>query len=187
MKEMKTPVGFLVVLATESKSESFKTRTNEQYVGVNNVPPWPTDYPEEEDAMWDYVFNDDFKDETNLISSWDKAVELHKRLSQGSRKFEIIFCCQGPDSDDMRRLGSKKIEHLGYDVAGIVDGDYYSIVNDFSNNNWANAFRAKLNEFGLFDYRHDAEQYAESYKAHGEPDADVDFDIVYVVRILTEK
>ena len=97
MKERDTPVGFLVVLATESKGESPETQPNERYVGVGRVPPWPTDYPEEEDAMWDYVFNDDFKDETNLIPSLDKAMELHMRLSQRKRKFEIIFCCHWPD------------------------------------------------------------------------------------------
>lgn len=187
MKERDTPVGFLVVLATESKGESPENQPNERYVGVGRVPSWPTDYPEEEDAMWDYVFNDDFKDETNLIPSLDKAMELHMRLSQRKRKFEIIFCCHGPDSNDMRRLGSKKIEHLGYDVTGIVDGDYYSIVDDFSRNDWAVTFRARLNKFGLLGDRRDAEQYFEGYRSHGEPDADVDFDIVYVVRILTEK
>jgi len=188
MKEMNTPVGFLVVLAKEIKGESPETQPNNRYrySGVGRVPALPTDYQEEEDAMWDYVCNPDVKDETNLIPSLDKAEELHKRLSQGRRKFEIVFCCQGPDSGDLRRIESRKIEPLGYDVV-TISACYWSLVEVFCRSDWATTLKARLNEFGLFNNRRDAEQYLEGYRSHGEPDSDADFDVVYVVRILTEK
>jgi hypothetical protein len=173
MTEVLTPVGFLVVEVR---------RLGDRYEGLGRVPPWPPDLPQEEDAMRDYVFSPDVKEEeTNLIPSLDKAQKLHARLSQSGRSFEIIFCCHGPDSPDLTRLGGAAWQNLGYDIAG---GAYWSIVDDFCRSEWARPFQQKLNEHGLFETRSDAQEYLKQYIAHGEEDPDSTWDLIYIVRVL---
>jgi hypothetical protein len=182
MKEARTRIGFLVV-ETRHPGDSFADSDNPRYEGVWRIPAWPPDLAQEEDAMWDYVFSPDVKDhETNMIPSLDKARAMHARLSQGGRAFEIIFCCRGPDSEDLDLLGSAPWEYLGYDIAAI-GGDYYSIVADLWRADWAAPFRQKLNEHGLFA-ESDADDYLQQYVAHGEPGADSNWSLVCVIRVL---
>ncbi len=180
-----TPVGFLLVEPRRPGDEFDGHPVNPRYEGVWRGPGWPFDQPREEDPpLWDYVFSPDVKDgETNLIPSLDKALDLCQRLSQGGRAFEVIFCCAGPDSKDMDKLGGAKWEHLGYDIALITGSDYWSIVDDFCTSDWAVPFRSKLNEHGLFDTRLWAEAYFKEYALHGEEYDDGDWDLVYVVRV----
>lgn len=149
--------GFLVVLKPKLSPSSGKL-----YAGVYRVPYYPTEIPGEEAAMDEYVFGD-FKDlDTNLIPSLQAAIRLCRELSLGGRQFEIIYC-----RDPMLPLPScliknASIDHLGYDVAGI-DGDYWSIVYDFSKNNWSLSHKSKLNKNGLFYNKHDAQMYLDAY------------------------
>ena len=184
MKDTQIPIGFLVV-ESRQPGDHFTDLANPRYEGVWRVPSWPPDLAQEQDAMSYYVFSPDVKDEcTNVILSLERVQDVHRRLSQGGRAFEIIFCCPGADSEDLSRLGPLRWEHLGYDVAVIADGDYWSIVADFCRSDWAVPFQSKLTDHGLFDNKCDAEGYLGQYIAHNEADADSQWDIVYLVRIL---
>jgi hypothetical protein len=185
MKEMQTSVGFLVV-ESRQPSDRFAIRAaNPRYEGVWRLPSWPLSQPREKDPLlWDYLLGPDvIDDETNLIPSLDKALDACCRLSQGGRAFEVIFCCAGPNSKDMDRLRGGKLEHLGYDIALIAHGDFWSIVADFCTHDWAVPFKSKLNEHGLFDTRLWAQAYLKQYALHGEAHSDIEWDIVYVVRV----
>jgi hypothetical protein len=187
MGEAQTPVGFLLVEPRRPGDKFAAHPVNPRYEGVWRGPGWPFDQPREKDpALWDYLLTSDvIDDETNLISSLDKALDACRRLSQGGRAFVVIFCCAGPDSKDMAKLGGAKWEHLGYDIAFITGSDYWSIVADFCMHDWAVPFRSKLNEHGLFDTRSGAQAYLKEYALHGEEYGDIDWDLVYVVRVLS--
>jgi hypothetical protein len=182
---MQTPVGFLVVESRRPGDEFSQNPDNPRYEGVSRAPGWPFDQPRGKDpVLWDYLLTSDvIDDKTNLIPSLDKALDVCRRLSQGGRAFEVIFCCAGPDSKDMSQLGGAKWEHLGYDIALITGSDYWSIVADFCTHDWAVPFKSKLNEHGLFDTRLWAEAYFKEYALHGEEYGDNEWDLVYVVRV----
>jgi len=125
--------------------------------------------------MEEYVFGL-FKDETtNLIPTYDKAMQLLRMFAASPRQFEIIAC----DTDDCGHGLTNLITRLGYDVAGI-GGDCWSIVDDFSESRWARTFGQKLNGYQLFESKQDAVSYLTEYKKHKEADFDNDFVVVEV-------
>jgi len=174
---MKGLRGFLVVRAPD---------TGMRYRGVDRVPPYPTDDESERAALEEYVLGDHKDDTTNLIPSIDDAVRLQRSLSSRAGKYEVLFCCENPDIVRTMEWGGVDIEQLGYDVAAIR-ADYWSIVSDLSKNEWASKFRSRLNEFGLFAGRADAEAYLREYRERREPDSDSPFDVVYVFRVDDQK
>lgn len=181
-----SPVGFLVVRSVEfsrpDEAESLRSR----YHGVDRVPPYPSDDEGEQDALDQYVFGNYKDGATNLIPSYAAALRLQRLFLSSKHRYEILFCCKGPEAVKNLEQGNVDIEHLGYDVAA-VRGDYWSIVDDFSRNEWASEFRRKLNPFGLFPQRTDAEEYLREYRDRREPDSDSPFDVLYVVRVLVQR
>jgi len=182
---MSVPTGFLVVRSVEAAGGREVKSPRSRYHGVDRVPPWPTDDEGEQDAVDQYVFGQYKDDATNLIASFAAAVRLQRLFSSSRYNYEILFCCAEPE--DVRTITERvvEIEHLGYDVAGI-GGDYSSIVADFSPSNWASHFRKRLNAFGLFSRRGDAEAYLRQYRDQREPDSEFPLDIVYVVRLRVD-
>lgn len=183
---MSVPTGFLVVRSVEPACGREDGSLRSRYHGVDRVPPWPTDDESEQDAVEQYVFGDYKDDSTNLIPSLEAAARLQRSLSTSKYNYEILFCCE--DSQNVRTITERgvDIEHLGYDVAGLC-GDYWSIVADFSQSDWATRFREGLNEFGLFSRRTDAEAYLREYCDQLEPDSDSPFDVIYVVRLRSRR
>jgi hypothetical protein len=147
------------------------------------MPTYPSKIRGEERGMDEYVFGRVKDKDTNLIPSLETAVGLCKMLGRGGRRFEIIYCSDTEQQPILRcELEIGSTEFLGYDVAGI-SGDCWSIVDDFSSNDWARPYRQRLNPSGLFLERADAESYLRDYRAHGEPDADSAFDVIEVIRV----
>ena len=172
--------GFLVVLAA---TKDINTR-NPKYVGVDRIPEYPSKFSEEEAALDDYVFGDYKNIDTNLIPDYSKAYELWQRLAISRRQYEILMCCSGP-SDPLAisiPAAAASVVPLGYDVAAI-QSDCWSIVDDFASGSWAERYRTLLNEYGLFDARENAERYLKEYQAHGEPDNDAGFAILFVLSV----
>ena len=154
-----------------------------RYERVDRVPPYYLDDSSPNAAAMDFYVMGDCKDpETNLIPSFRAARALAAQLSEGGAQHEVLLCCDGPESPVLTALRPESVEHLGYDVAGL-SGDYWSIVADFPSSAWAYAYRARLNEQGLFGSKPDAENYLRRYVAEREPDSDASFDVVYVTRV----
>lgn len=174
--------GFLIVRSVDASLAEDNRSSRSRYSGVDRVPPYPSDDDCEKDAIEDYVFGDYKNQTTNLISSLDRALQLYRSLSGSKYKYEILFCSEGPDAVNRMEEEHLKIEHLGFDVASLRT-DYWSIVADFSRNEWALHFLNALNEFGLFRGRSDAEAYLREYRKHDEPDSNSLFIVVYVCRI----
>ena len=172
--------GFLVVVVPDPKTES----RSHKYEGVNRVPGYPGDSAEETNVLDFYVFGPCKDPDTNLIPSLEVARNLQIRLSRTSRKYEILLCCEGPNSEWFAKISPDYVEHLGFDVAAI-QADYWSIVDDFSASLWAVRFRKKLNEHGLFGEEREAEQYLREYKHRNEPDSDSPLEVVYAARLRT--
>lgn len=170
--------GFLVVLATKTESN----RGPATYEGVDRMPGYPGDRPDQTAALDFYVFGECKDPRTNLIPHIEVARDLLAQLSRGGRRYEIILCCEGPDSEALTRLPAACAERLGFDVAAIRS-DYWSIVDDFSKSSWAEPFRSGLNEHGLFRSGKDAERYLREYKRRNEADSDSPLEVVYVVRL----
>ena len=170
--------GFLVVRATDLLFPTGPAN----YQGIDRVPPYYLDRSQNAAAMDFYVLGDCKDRETNLIPSFDAARKLATRLSQGGARYEVICCCEGPKSPALAAVPEDTVEHLGYDVAG-VRGDYWSIVGDFPSSPWADGFRSRLNEHGLFSLRADADEYLRQYTERREPDSNAAFDVVYVARV----
>lgn len=177
--------GFLVVLSRSQYTEVPVSTTNPRYSGIDRVPPYPSEYDEENSVLESYVFGE-YKDEkSNLIPTFMRALELHHALSRVSkRSFEIILVCSGPDSELIASHIEVVDQQLGFDIAS-VQSDYWSIVDDFSKSKWAFRYKSTLNEFGLFSERGDAEEYLNEYRSRQEPDKDSPFEIFYVVQIKT--
>lgn len=174
--------GFLVVLVTERDGDDGSAT----YQGVDRVPAYPSNNAEETKALDFYVFGDCKDPRTNLIPSLDKATDLLGRLSRSDRKYEVVVCCEGPNSEALITIRPDCVEHLGYDVAAI-QSDYWSIVDDFSKRSWAERFRVDLNEHSLFREERLAEQYLREYKHRNEPDSDSPLEVIYMARLLTKK
>lgn len=186
--DQKTPNGFLVVLEIKEYLDWTGLPPNPLYKGVDRLPaaPIPGDPPlfaEEAEALDAYVFGD-FKDfDTNLIPTYQKAVELLQMFERSPRQYEIIYCCG--DEKDLEELSQQefRIEALGYDVASVT-GDCWSIVDDMPDSPWAEPFRTRLNAHGLFPNKEDAEQYLQEYQDRREPDWDAELRVVFVARVL---
>ena len=184
---MKSPAtGFLVVLKTPECRGERGSRLNPQYSGVNRVPLYPPPNAEEASALDEYVFGDIKSNETNLIPYFGTALTLLKKLSSSPRAFEVIYCGTGPEDPILDELAVEKVVALGYDVAGVT-GDGWSIVGDFASGEWAVAFANRLNSYGLFRDRADAQAYLKGYEDHNEPDSDIPFDVVYVARMIADR
>jgi hypothetical protein len=169
--------GFLVVLQDNGRGVGQSVRT---YQGVDRVPPYPSPFPEEEEAMDEFVFSDAKDPQSNLIPRFERALEIYRGLSIGRRRYEVILCCQGPDSPLAK--GRYRVDPFGYDVAAI-QADYWSIVDDFCASDWAREFQARLNEHGLFTNRQDAEVYLAEYQQRREVDDDSPFQVTFVCRV----
>lgn len=179
---MSVPTGFLVVRSADPDRPRDNAGIPSRYSGVDRVPPYPTDDPDEQEPIEQYVFGE-YKDKaTNLIPSFDSTVRLLRSLSSRKHKYEILFCSENGDVVPNIEQVGLKVERLGYDVAA-VRSDYWSIVGDFSRSEWASRFRNCLNESGLFRQRADAEAYLTEYRDRGEPDGDSPFDVVFVARV----
>ncbi len=94
----------------------------------------------------------------------------------------MILCCSGPESEALRDLSAGAVAPLGFDVA-VLQGDYWSIVGDFSRSAWARRFRERLNPYGLFANANDAGRYLYEYKHRNEPDSDMALEVVYLARV----
>jgi hypothetical protein len=181
------PSGFLIVLEKSGESHLL----NPRYVGVDRLPPYYlgdellTQYPEEAQAVDDYVFGN-YKDDYTVIADYSKALELYRRFSVAQRKYELLFCGSGPDDPLLLSLRDLTTNvPLGYDISGI-GGDSWSIVGDFSSSDWAGPYLAQLNDNGLFNSRDDALQYLKEYCEQKEPDSEDTFKVVFVVQIIPE-
>lgn len=173
--------GYLVVLRVpEYQSDN---RANPKYSGVNRVPAYPSNYPQEEAALEEYFFGNTKSIESNLIPEFLVAVQLMNKLVGSPREFEVLLCCTGPESELYLSFRPDQIIGLGYDVAAI-SGDGWSIVSDFAMGDWSEPFLHRLNEFGLFNSRDEALNYLRMYRNRSEPDADMPFEIVYVARVI---
>ncbi|GIW91995.1 MAG: hypothetical protein KatS3mg110_0036 [Pirellulaceae bacterium] len=184
--------GYLVVLPySENRllTADGLTWDVDTYQGAGRVPAYHVEsqgspYPEEREAIDAYVFGD-FKDyETNLIPTYEKAVELLQMFSRSPRRYEIIFCCSDETDAKNVSLPGAQLERLGYDVA-CLDG-YWSIVLDMPYSDWALPFRKLLNSNGLFDRKEDALEYRRQYIERREHDWEFGFDIIFVARVVQD-
>lgn len=175
---------FLVVLATsdcKDRRGSIGVALNPAYSGVNRVPFFPPDRPEEGD-VYDYVLGDIKSYDSNLIEDEPVAIALLERLSRSPRKFEIIFCCDNiQDPKNRRVLLERHHDCLGYDIS-VIDGDYWPIVDDFSPHPELADFTKHLNQYVLFNSRIMATQYLEYYRNLREPDFDLNFTVTHIAR-----
>jgi hypothetical protein len=159
--------GYLVVLA-ESKSREYK--------GVNRIPPYPAECPDEAAATEAYALGDFKSLETNLIDTHERAFALLRMYARSQRQFEVIRC----DTKDLEIAESGcAATCYGYDVAAIP-ADYWSIVDDIDQSPWAASYRSALNEYGLFQDRAMADNYLRDYRANSSADADAPFIVVRV-------
>ncbi len=175
--------GFLVVLETPEFRGEAGLRLNPRYAGVNRVPTYPSQYSEEAAALDDYIFGNVKSEITNLIPDYATAVDLMQRLSCSGRRYQLLLCCPGPNENGCEIIKLNEATALGYDVA-LLKGDGWSIVGDFSSGEWAKGFLPQLNENGLFRHQSDAERYLHAYREHHEPDAEMPFEVAFVVRVF---
>jgi hypothetical protein len=180
------PSGFLIVLEDSGESHPL----NPRYAGADRLPPYYLgedllkQYPEEAQAVDDYVFGGYKHSDYSIITDYSKALELFRRFSQATRKYELLFCGSGPDDPlliSLRDLATNV--PLGYDISGI-SGDCWSIVGDLSTSEWAKPYLARLNDNGLFHSRDDAERYLKEYRREKEHNGEDVLKTVFVVRIV---
>lgn len=178
--------GYLVVLRSAEAAQPkarLEDSTPRPYEGVDRLPPWPSEIPEEADALWDYYFGGAIDDATNLIRDFNLAQRLATTLAAGPRSFEVVACGRElPSENSLICLGNRFIP-LGYDVAGLR-GNCWSIVKDMPASSWARNFMRDLNEFGLFSTPDLAAAYLQQYISHQEPDADAGLEVVAVSRAV---
>jgi hypothetical protein len=172
--------GFLVVLLS---SESPNGR-NPRYCGVNRIPAYPTDFPQETLVIDDYVFGAYKNLNSNLIDDFSQARELLERFCDSPREFELIGWCRESEIARFSALAPavSSFSLLGSDVA-VVGGDYWSIVEDIPESRWADKYVDRLNEYGLLPGEVVAMSYLNEYRQHAEADADCDFEVGSVLRI----
>jgi hypothetical protein len=177
-----TPTGFLIVRSV-STGEYGGGRQPSPYAGVDRVPTYPPDDATESPAVDRYVFDERFKsEEWNLIPTVDRALELLRLFPDRPGHYEVLFACHAPgDCSELERRDFR-LEHLGYDVA-LITGDCWSIAADMPPDEWTRPHREATNAVRLFRERADAEAYLHEYVARDEADADVEFHVVYVVRV----
>lgn len=180
--------GFLVVLQVPEWPEYVAPGLPDNYRGVCRTPPAPhpgetPEYPEEAEAFEADMLEDYNDDETGLIPSYERAVELYRLFSRSPRAYEIVYCCEGPEGLADLPADRVEAEVLGYDVA-VMPGDLWSIVLDVPSSDWTAPFRARLNQYWLFDNREDAEKYLQRYREEEEHDWDLPFQVVLVSRVV---
>lgn len=175
-------IGFLLVRSPECDQPDSSSQPT-IYRGIDRVPPYPSDDETERAAVEQYVFGEYKDDDTNLIPTLDSALLLYSLLQPSRYRYEILLC--GSDSHVVHGIDLEglDVEHLGYDVA-VVRGDYWSIVGDFSQSDWARPFRNQLNNYGLFSQKEDAVEYLREYQRHGEVDADMLLEVVYLAVVI---
>lgn len=178
MKNFKGIDGYLVVLKKEIFLESNHSE-NSNYAGVYRIPSCSMKPSKEKEILDDYLLGDVMDEETGLIIFLTKAADMLYRLNRVKNNYELIYCCEGPDS---KRNEGCKLEELGYDIAGL-NGDCWSIVFDFCQSNWAEPYKPHLNRNGLFDSKHESCAYLMAYIDHREADYDSSFDIINVYRV----
>ncbi len=172
--------GFLVVRKHLSKVES--NPLNPFYQGVMRIPPLSNPLESMSDTMWEYLLGETIKEETNLIEDAGKAKEIFLGLKKEGEDVEVVYVTENPEEGGYCQLGEEEKEGLGWDVAG-VRGDYWSIVSDISDREWAKRFRSLLNRHGLFQEKKIAIEYLDQYRKNREADWDSPFDVVFVARV----
>lgn len=172
--------GFLVVLT----SSDIANPRNPSYSGVNRIPAYPSDFEEEMPVLDDYVFGSYKNEKSNLIDNYGKARELLKRLRCSPRNFEIIGWCHESEEAFLRSLvpAANTVTHLGADVA-VINGDYWSIVDDIPGSSWAISYATLLNDYGLLPSESIALKYLQEYRKHAEADWDCELEVGTVLRI----
>lgn len=180
--------GFLVVLQVPEWPEYFRPGLPDTYRVLSRMPPAPhpgetPEYPEEAEAFEASIFGDYYDDETDLIGSYERAVELYRLFSRSPRAYEIVYCCEGPEGLADLPADRAEAEVLVYDVV-CIPGDLWSIVLGMLPSDWTGPFRARLNEYWLFDNREDAEKYLQKYREEKEHDWDLPFQVILVSRVV---
>lgn len=180
--------GFLVVLQVPEWPQYFRPGLPDNYRGLYRMPPRPhpgemPKYPEEAEAFEADIFGDYCDDETGLIGSYDKALELYKLYSRSPRAYEILYCCEGPEGLADLPADRVEAEVLGYDVV-CMPGDLWSIVLGMPSEDWTVAFRQRLNQYWLFDNPEDAEKYLHKYREKPEDGWDIHSQVVLVSRVV---
>ena len=173
--------GFLVV--QKHLSEADYNPLNPSYRGVMRIPPLSNPLESMSDTMWEYLLGETIKEETGLIEDMEKAKEIFSGLKREGEDVEIVYVTENPEEGGYCRLAEEKREGLGWDVAG-VRGDYWSIVADMSDREWAKRFRSLLNRHGLFQEKKVALEYLDQYRKNRDPDWDSPFDVVFVARVM---
>lgn len=151
-------------------------------MGVFRVPEyWLEDERRQAGFLDEYLLGDVIDDDTNLVPTFAAALEVARLIPLDLRSdFEIIYV-NCVDDEPPTDAGTDEPELLGFDVA-CVTGDRWTIVGDFATGEWAEAFRRKLNAYGLFRQRTTASAYLAQYRAHGEWGGDAQLQIAAVFR-----
>jgi hypothetical protein len=136
--------GYLIVLA-EAKDWAVTPENllNPSYKGLFRIPAWPSEHPEESEALDKYVFHE--KDDTGFLPEINVVQRLMTMLRRSPRQFEVIFCSEAEENESDDRPAV-----LGYDVAA-RNGDFWSIVGDFPHEPAMARFLSLLNKNGCSD------------------------------------
>src|SRR2546425_8550530 len=164
--------GYLVVLA--EPTEFLEGSKNINYRGIDRLPPYPSKFPEEGQAIEEYVFGE-YKSEEGVIPSLEKAKELLALFRDSPRLYEIIYY----ETLDEAGLANKsgKGEFLGFDVA-LSKGDRWSILADFPEHPAMDRWASRVNDHGLFDSVDLAEGFLSDYRRLGLPDCDMNLQVL---------
>ena len=165
--------GYLVVLV----EPDYKSKLNNSYEGIDRLPPYPSLFEQEQEAMELYVFGD-YKNEYNVITSLDKAMDLKQQFSESPRKFEILF---SRNHTFGQPLSSNHV-FIGYDVAGI--GDFWSIVGDYPPHPQIKKYLTSFNRFGLFKEPSVAIEFLHEYKNLKLADYDINFHVFEMFKVV---
>jgi hypothetical protein len=169
--------GYLVVLV---RSEEWQHSLNKNYRGMDRLPAYPSNLPEEQSALDEYVFGK-YKNKEGLIPSLKKARNLFDLFRWSPRSFEIIYCEVYKNNQELQ--GKSHCKFLGYDVAGI-GGDFWSPVGDFPIEWYMRPFLMQLNEHGLFSTYGDAAAFLYEYRTRRLADYDLPLTVFSVNKVL---
>ncbi len=159
--------GYLVV----ERNLSPKFPRNSAYRGLDRMPPYYDGTPKDS-AMDDYVFGD-YKNEAGLISTYDRAGELRRRLADEGSDCEVIYAITIGDARESTAVTTRL---LGYDV--VAESPFYSIVADWCPDDLLAS--RELNVNGLFDDGKQAKDWVIEYRRQYPEDAAIPYWIAKV-------